>query len=95
LRTVAINVAIYFSYRFANNYGIAVAAAHAVLKNIWLLFSFLVDGFANAGNAIGGRLLGSKDATSLKYLAQKTSFYGVNMAVILAIICAQLYPYLG
>lgn len=95
LRTVAINVAIYFSYRFANNYGVAVAAAHAVLMNIWLLFSFLVDGFANAGNAIGGKLLGSKDAASLKYLAQKTSFYGVVMAVVLAIICALLYPFLG
>jgi len=74
LRTVAINVAIYFSYRFANDYGVAEAAAHAVLMNIWLLFSFLVDGFANAGNAIGGKLLGSKDGESLKYLANKPRF---------------------
>jgi putative MATE family efflux protein len=95
LRTVAINVAIYFSYRFANDYGVAEVAAHAVLMNIWLLFSFLVDGFANAGNAIGGRLLGSKDAESLKYLANKTSLYGVVIAVLLAIICALLYRALG
>jgi MATE family multidrug resistance protein len=95
LRTVAINVAIYFSYRFANDYGVAEAAAHAVLMNIWLLFSFLVDGFANAGNAIGGKLLGSKDAESLKYLANKTSLYGVVIAVLLAIICALLYTTLG
>jgi MATE family multidrug resistance protein len=95
LRTVAINVAIYFSYRFANDYGVAEVAAHAVLMNIWLLFSFLVDGFANAGNAIGGRLLGSKDAESLKYLANKTSLYGVVIAVLLAIICALLYTALG
>ncbi|QJP33877.1 MATE family efflux transporter [Nonlabens sp. Ci31] len=95
LRTVAINVAIYFSYRFANDYGVAEAAAHAVLMNIWLLFSFLVDGFANAGNAIGGKLLGSKDGESLKYLANKTSLYGVVIAVFLTIICALLYPVLG
>jgi putative MATE family efflux protein len=95
LRTVAINLAIYFSYRFANNYGVAEAAAHAVLINIWLLFSFLVDGFANAGNAIGGKLLGSKDAASLRYLAHKTSLYGVVMAVVLALICTLLYPFLG
>jgi putative MATE family efflux protein len=95
LRTVAINVAIYFSYRFANDYGVAEVAAHAVLMNIWLLFSFLVDGFANAGNAIGGKLLGSKDAESLKYLANKTSLYGVVIAVLLAIICALLYTALG
>ena len=95
LRTVAINVAIYFSYRFANDYGVAEVAAHAVLMNIWLFFSFLVDGFANAGNAIGGKLMGSKDAESLKYLANKTSLYGVVIAVLLAIICALLYTALG
>jgi MATE family multidrug resistance protein len=95
LRTVAINVAIYFSYRFANDYGVAEAAAHAVLMNIWLFFSFLVDGFANAGNAIGGKLLGSKDTDSLRYLAYKTSLYGVVMAVVLAFTCTLLYPFLG
>lgn len=95
LRTVAINVAIYLSYRYANKYGVAHAAAHAVLMNVWLFFSFLVDGFANAGNAIGGKLFGSEDATSLKYLANKTSLYGVVMASILAIICTILYPFLG
>lgn len=95
LRTVAINVAIYLSYRYANSYGVAQAAAHAVLMNVWLFFSFLVDGFANAGNAIGGKLFGSKDATSLRYLANKTSLYGVVMATILAVICFILYPFLG
>lgn len=95
LRTVAINVAIYLSYRYANSYGVADAAAHAVLMNVWLFFSFLVDGFANAGNAIGGKLFGSKDATSLRYLANKTSIYGVVMATILAVICTVLYPFLG
>ncbi|WP_298954725.1 MATE family efflux transporter [uncultured Nonlabens sp.] len=95
LRTVAINAAIYLSYRFANSYGVEEAAAHAVLMNVWLFFSFLVDGFANAGNAIGGKLFGSKDVASLKYLANKTTLYGVVMAVILAVICTLLYPYLG
>mgnify|MGYP001048109320 FL=1 len=95
LRTVAINVAIYLSYRYANQYGIAQAAAHAVLMNVWLFFSFLVDGFANAGNAIGGKLFGSKDTASLKYLANKTSLYGVVIASILAVICTVLYPFLG
>jgi MATE family multidrug resistance protein len=66
-----------------------------VLMNIWLFFSFLVDGFANAGNAIGGKLLGSKDTASLRYLAHKTSLYGVVMAVVLALICTLLYPFLG
>jgi putative MATE family efflux protein len=91
VRTLAINSAIYLSYRYANGYGITAAATHAILMNIWLFFSFLVDGFANAGNALGGKLLGSKDAASLKYLARTTTLYGVGMALLLTLICAAFY----
>lgn len=91
LRTAAINIAIYLSYKYANGYGITAAATHAILMNIWLFFSFLVDGFANAGNALGGKLLGSRDAHSLRYLARTTSLYGIAIAVILSLICAALY----
>ncbi|MEE2800990.1 MATE family efflux transporter [Nonlabens sp. SCSIO 43208] len=95
LRTLAINVAIYLSYRYANNYGIEQAATHAILMNIWLFFSFLIDGFANAGNALGGKLLGSKDPDSLLYLSKKTNGYGIAIALILAILCGVAYPFLG
>ncbi|MGB5983529.1 MAG: MATE family efflux transporter [Nonlabens sp.] len=94
LRTLAINVAIYLSYRFANGYSPAAAATHAILMNIWLFFSFFVDGFANAGNAIGGRLLGSKDPQGLRYLAKTTIIYGVVIASILILSCFTLYDYI-
>ncbi|ARN78273.1 MATE family efflux transporter [Nonlabens spongiae] len=91
LRTAAINIAIYLSYRFANGYSTSAAATHAILMNIWLFFSFFIDGFANAGNAIGGRLLGSRDAGGLRYLAKTTLLYGVGVAVILSLGCFALY----
>lgn len=91
LRTAAINIAIYLSYRYANGYGVTAAATHAILMNVWLFFSFLVDGFANAGNALGGRLLGARDAHSLRYLARMTTRYGVLIALILVAVCAVLY----
>lgn len=91
LRTAAINVAIYLSYRYANGYGVTAAATHAILMNVWLFFSFLVDGFANAGNALGGKLLGAKDANSLRYLARMTTRYGVLIAIILVVVCAIFY----
>ncbi len=95
LRTAAINIAIYLSYRFANSYGVEEAATHAILMNVWLFFSFLVDGFANAGNAIGGKLLGSKDVASLRYLARTTTWYGVAVAGILSLVCFGLYDFIG
>ena len=95
LRTLAINVAIFLSYRFASGYGKTAGATHAILMNIWLFFSFFVDGFANAGNAIGGRLLGSKDVVALRYLGKKTVIYGVGVATALSVICFCGYTFTG
>jgi putative MATE family efflux protein len=95
LRTLAINICIYLSYRYANSYGVEEAATHAILMNIWLFFSFFIDGFANAGNAIGGKLLGAGDRDSLKYLAVKTNTFGVGVSIVLALICALFYNYIG
>lgn len=95
LRTAAINVAIYLSYTYAAGYGEEYGAAHAILMNIWLFFSFFIDGFANAGNAIGGKLLGSKDARGLKYLGKTTTLYGVLVALVLVAICSIFYHFIG
>ncbi len=95
LRTLAINICIYLSYRYANGYGTAAAATHAILMNIWLFFSFFVDGFANASNALGGRYLGARDRESLKYLAVRTNFFGVIVASVLALLCAVFYNQIG
>lgn len=95
LRTASINVLMYLTYRFAGMNDTATVAAHAVLMNIWLFFSFLIDGFANAGNAIGGKLLGSRDTSSLRFLAIATTKYGVVVAIILSAVCALFYNSIG
>ncbi|EAS20859.1 MATE efflux family sodium antiporter [Flavobacteria bacterium BBFL7] len=95
LRTAAINVAIFLSYRYASGYGEEYGATHAILMNIWLFFSFFIDGFASAGNAIGGKLLGSKNARGLLYLGKTTAIYGIIVAVMLVIICGIFYQFIG
>lgn len=95
LRTAAINLAIFLSYRYASGYGESYGAAHAVLMNIWLFFSFFIDGFANAGNAIGGKLWGSKDAVSLRYLGKTTALYGIMVSLILMLVCFIFYNFIG
>lgn len=95
LRTLAINVCIYLSYRYANGYGVEQAATHAILMNVWLFFSFFIDGFANASNAIGGRLMGAGDKDSLRYLASKANSFGIIVATVLALGCAVFYNHIG
>jgi len=95
LRTLAINVCIYLSNTYATGYGVEELATHAILMNIWLFFSFFIDGFANAGNAIGGKLLGARDRASLNYLAVKTNSFGVGVSIVLALVCALFYTQIG
>ena len=95
VRTAALNFAIYLANAYATDYGKNYIAAQSILMNIWLFFSFFIDGYANAGNAIGGRLLGAKDYKSLWVLSKKISKYAILIALILMAGCALAYNEIG
>jgi len=95
LRTLSLNIAIYVANAFATSYGNNQIAAQSILMNIWLFFSFFIDGFANAGNAIGGKLLGEKNFKSLWILSKDISKYAIVVALILILVCASLYKPIG
>jgi multidrug resistance protein, MATE family len=95
VRTAALNFAIYLANAYATDYGKNYIAAQSILMNIWLFFSFFIDGYANAGNAIGGRLLGARDYKNLWELSKKISKYAVLIALILMAICGILYNEIG
>jgi multidrug resistance protein, MATE family len=95
VRTAALNFAIYLANAYATDYGKNYIAAQSILMNIWLFFSFFIDGYANAGNAIGGRLLGARDYKNLWVLSKKISKYAVLIALILMAICGILYNEIG
>lgn len=95
LRTLALNIAIYLANSYATDYGKNYIAAQSILMNIWLFFSFFIDGYANAGNAIGGKLLGAKAYVKLWNLSKDISKYAVIIALILMGICAVFYNEIG
>lgn len=95
LRTLSLNIAIYVSNAYATGYGNNYIAAHSILMNIWLFFSFFIDGFANAANAIGGKLFGEKNFKSLWYLSIDISKYSILVACSLILICSLSYQYIG
>lgn len=95
VRTTALNFAIYLANAYATDYGKNYIAAQSILMNIWLFFSFFIDGYANAGNAISGRLLGAKDYVRLWNLSKDISKYAVFIAFILMGICALFYNEIG
>lgn len=95
VRTAALNFAIYLANAYATGYGKTYIAAQSILMNIWLFFSFFIDGYANAGNAIGGRLLGAGDYKNLWDLSKRISRYAVLIALILMGVCAIFYTEIG
>src|SRR5699024_2897259 len=69
VRATSLNFAIYLANAYATDYGDTYIAAQSILMNIWLFFSFFIDGYANAGNAISGKLLGAKQYKKLWFLS--------------------------
>jgi len=95
IRTIALNFAIYLSNRFATSYGKEYIAAHVIAMNIWLFTAFFVDGYADAGNSLAGKLAGAGKYHDLKILVRKLLKYGFWVAFGLSLIFLLLYPYLG
>ena len=61
IRTIALNVALYFGTSYATAYGKEYIAAYTIGLNIWFLGAFMIDGYSSAGNILSGKLLGAKD----------------------------------
>ena len=95
VRTAALNFAIYLANAYATGYGKNYIAAQSILMNVWLFFSFFIDGYANAGNAISGKLFGAKDYKRLWQLSIDISKYSVIIALLLAAISAVFYTEIG
>lgn len=95
IRTATLNIAIYMANAYATGYGKNYIAAQSILLNIWLFFSFFIDGYSNAGNALSGKLLGQKRYQSLWTMSKDISKYSVFIALFLIVICALFYKPIG
>jgi putative MATE family efflux protein len=95
VRAVALNVALVLAVREATALGDRYIGAHTIAINLWLFAAFFIDGYAAAGNIMGGRLLGAKDYNGLWKLAGKISWYGCAVSLVLMILGFIFYGPLG
>ncbi len=95
IRTIALNTAIFLSNRYATSYGKNAIAVHVILTNIWLFTTFFLDGYADAGNSLAGKLYGEKDFLNLKRLAGKLLRYSEFVALGLALVFMIFYKPIG
>lgn len=95
VRAVALNVALILAVREATALGDKYIGAHTIAINIWLFGAFFIDGYAAAGNIMGGKLLGAKDYIGLWKLAKKILLYGTIVSLILMVLGLLFYQPIG
>ncbi|WP_034042582.1 MATE family efflux transporter [Wocania ichthyoenteri] len=95
VRTIALNVTLYYASAFATSYGATYIAAYTIAINLWFLGAFIVDGYASAGNILSGKLYGGKEYNLLIILSNKLIKYGIIIGILIAIVGGLLYYPLG
>ncbi|MDE6311751.1 MAG: MATE family efflux transporter [Muribaculaceae bacterium] len=82
LRTCClIAVTLWFTHSGAEA-GVDVLAANALLLQLFLLFSYFMDGFAFSGEALGGKFHGAGKADELRSLVRELMLTGLKCALI-------------
>lgn len=97
LRSLSLQIAFFLSFRMATSLGDGeqnkFVAAHNLLIQIWLFSAFLLDGYANAGAVLSGRLLGAKEFLALRNLTHRLLKITFGIGLLLsAIYCIGYYP---
>ena len=82
LRTVClVAVNLYFTSAGARQ-GATILAVNALLMQLYLLFSYFLDGFAYAGEALGERYWGARDAGAFREVVGRLFVWGAGMTVL-------------
>jgi len=82
LRTAClIAVTVWFTRQGASQ-GAVVLAVNTLLMQLFLLFSYMMDGFAFAGEALAGKYVGASDRASLHRCVKAVLGWGVALATL-------------
>ena len=82
LRTLClVAVNLYFTSAGARQ-GATILAVNTLLMQLYLLFSYVMDGFAYAGEALGGRYWGAGDMTAYRDVVRRLFGWGALMTLL-------------
>ncbi|MCF0243740.1 MAG: MATE family efflux transporter [Bacteroidaceae bacterium] len=96
LRTLCLMSVFFFFTSAGSKQGTEVLAVNALLMQTWLLFSYFMDGFANAGEALAGKYYGARDHAMLMLSVRRVFVWGGAVAAIFTLAYAFLLnPFLS
>ncbi len=88
MRSLCLIAVFTFFTSASSSMGDDVLSANTLLLQLFTLFSYLMDGFAYAGESLTGRYFGAKDMKSLKTVIRLLMVWGVALSLLFTIVYA-------
>lgn len=71
---------------YSSKYGDTILAVNTLLNQLFLLFSYIMDGFAYAAEALTGRYIGAKDQRSLQKMIRTLFKWGWILTALFTVL---------
>lgn len=91
IRTFMITLVTTFFTFASSGMGDTILAVNSLLMQFFMLFSYFMDGFAYAGEALTGRYVGAKNNMLLLYMIRRIFFWGFVVSAVSAALY-MLFP---
>lgn len=88
LRSLCLLAVFTFIPYISAEYGDQVLAANTLLMQLFMLLSYIMDGFAYAGESLVGRYVGAHDGDSLREAIRKLMAWGMGLALLFTVLYA-------
>lgn len=86
IRTFMLTLVTTFFTFASSGMGDTILAVNALLMQFFMLFSYFMDGFAYAGEALTGRYIGAKSELLLRYMIRRLFFWGFIVSAFSALL---------
>ena len=88
IRTLLLTLVTTFFTFASSGMGNILLAVNALLMQFFMLFSYFMDGFAFAGEALTGRFLGADNKSALMLMLRRIFFWGGVVSIISLVLFA-------
>ena len=86
IRTFMLTLVTTFFTFASSGMGDTILAVNALLMQFFMLFSYFMDGFAYAGEALTGRYIGARNHMLLRYMIRRLFFWGFVVSAVSAVL---------
>jgi len=88
LRTLCLLSVMFFFTSAGSRQGTNLLAVNTLLMQTWLIFSYFMDGFAYAGEALCGKYYGANDRENLLCTVKRLFVWGIALAAVFTALYA-------